>query len=127
MCDQDATVLVSGDYTAELDSSKPSAVTLSPDGKLVALSQDGRLRLYSVLTGDMAAAIEEPHSQPITRVGIFNFITNPNLQKLHLKLPPQVLFSPDCQYLFTSGDKHIRVFHNVPGIQNNIQVYFKLF
>ena len=78
--EQDATVLVSGDYTAELDSSKPSAVTLSPDGKLVALSQDGRLRLYSVLTGDMAAAIEEPHSQSITRVGIFNFIANPNLQ-----------------------------------------------
>ena len=80
VCEQDATVLVSGDYTAELDSSKPSAVTLSPDGKLVALSQDGRLRLYSVLTGDMAASIEEPHSQPITRVGIFNFIANPNLQ-----------------------------------------------
>ena len=33
----------------------------------------------------------------------------------------QVLFSSDSQYLFTAGDKHIRIFHNVPGIQMNIQ------
>ena len=33
----------------------------------------------------------------------------------------QVLFSADSEYLFTAGDKHIRIFHNVPGIQSNIQ------
>ena len=33
----------------------------------------------------------------------------------------QVLFSADGQHLFTAGDKHIRIFHNVPGIEINIQ------
>ena len=97
---QDADVIMSGSYGDSLDTSRRVMITLSPDGKLVALSQDKLVNLYSVLTGALVASIEEPHTQTITRV----------------------LFSPDCQYLFTSGDKHIRIFHNVPGIKNNIQV-----
>lgn len=97
---QDADVIMSGSYGDSLDTSRRVMITLSPDGKLVALSQDKLVNLYSVLTGALVASIEEPHTQTITRV----------------------LFSSDCQYLFTSGDKHIRIFHNVPGIKNNIQV-----
>lgn len=65
---QDANVIMSGDYSKELDSSKQSQVTISPDGKMVALSQDRQVNLYSVLTGKLLASIEEPHTQSITKV-----------------------------------------------------------
>ena len=54
---------------------------------------------FSVATGECLGKIEGIHSQALTKV----------------------LYSADGQYLFTSGDKHIRIFHNVPGIQINIQ------
>jgi len=96
---QDASVIISAEYAEDkIESGKPSLITISPEGKLVALSQDKRVNLYSVLTGKLVASIEEPHSQPIVKV----------------------LFSSDGQYLFTAGDKHIRIFLNVPGIKNNI-------
>jgi len=96
---QDASVIISTEYAEDkIESGKPSLITISPEGKLVALSQDKRVNLYSVLTGKLLASIEEPHSQPIVKV----------------------LFSSDGQYLFTAGDKHIRIFLNVPGIKNNI-------
>ena len=66
---KDATVIISAEYAADkIDSSKPSLITISPEGKLVALSQDRRVNLYSVLTGQLLACIEEPHSQPIVKV-----------------------------------------------------------
>ena len=94
-------MIISGDYTSNtnIDTNRPSQISISPDGKLVAVSQDKTVNLFSVLTGQMLAAIVEPHSQPIVKV----------------------LFSADGQYLFTAGDKHIRIFHNVPGIEINIQ------
>jgi len=96
---QDASVIISTEFAGDkIESGKPSLITISPEGKLVALSQDKRVNLYSVLTGKLLASIEEPHSQPIVKV----------------------LFSSDGQYLFTAGDKHIRIFLNVPGIKNNI-------
>jgi len=98
---QDANVIASGDYTSNssLDPNRPSQISLSPDGKLVGVSQDKTVHLYSVTSAKMVASILEPHSQPIVKV----------------------LFSADGQYLFTAGDKHIRIFHNVPGIEINIQ------
>ena len=114
---QDANVIMSGDYSKELDSSKQSQVTISPDGKMVALSQDRQVNLYSVLTGKLLASIEEPHTQSITKV--WHYCKDAMLCQLFTLLF-QVLFSADCQYLFTAGDKHIRIFHNVPGIQNTL-------
>ena len=44
---QDPTVIMSGHYT--WDSNLPSSINISPDEKLVALSQDKSLEFYSVL------------------------------------------------------------------------------
>ena len=66
---QDASVIISTEYAEDkIESGKPSLITISPEGKLVALSQDKRVNLYSVLTGKLLASIEEPHSQPIVKV-----------------------------------------------------------
>ena len=65
---QDANIIVSGDYSKELDSSRKSQITISPDGRMVAISQDRLVNLYSVLTGKLLASIEEPHSQSVTKV-----------------------------------------------------------
>ena len=35
---------------------------------MVALCQDKRVNLYSVLTGQLVESIDEPHSQPIVKV-----------------------------------------------------------
>ena len=71
---QDANVIISGDYTDKFDSSRPSQITISPDGKVVAISQDKLVNLYSVLTGAHVAAIEEPHTNNITKVqGVISF------------------------------------------------------
>jgi len=97
---QDADVIITGDYTGDgIESSKPSQIMISPNGKVVAIHQEKRVNLYSVLTGELVGSIQDPHTQPIVKV----------------------LFSADSEYLFTAGDKHIRIFHNVPGIQSNIQ------
>ena len=66
---QDASVVISAEYAEDkIDSGKPSLITISPEGKLVALCQDKRVNLYSVLTGKLVASIDEPHSQPIVKV-----------------------------------------------------------
>ena len=56
--------------------------------------------VLSVASGECLGKIEGIHSQSLTKV----------------------LFSADGQHIFTAGDKHIRIFHNVPGIKINIQV-----
>ena len=66
---QDASVIISAEYAEDkIDSGRPSLITISPEGKLVALCQDKRVNLYSVLTGQLVESIDEPHSQPIVKV-----------------------------------------------------------
>ena len=66
---QDADVIVTGDYTGDsIDSSKPSQIMISPNGKVVAISQEKRVNLYSVLNGQLVGSILEPHTQPIVKV-----------------------------------------------------------
>jgi len=94
---QDVSIIVSGSYHG--DSSHPSIVAISNDGLLVCIAQDKGLRFYSVLTGDLEAEIFEVHTEPIT----------------------QVLFDSSGKYVVSAGDKHARVFHNVPGHRTAIQ------
>jgi len=94
---QDPTVIMSGSYS--WDSNLPSNITISPDGKVVALSQDKSLAFYSVLTGSTAGTLTDVHTEQVT----------------------QVIFSSGSDLVFTSGDKHVRVFHNVPGMKIQIQ------
>ena len=95
---QDPTVIMSGSYT--WDSNLPSNITISPDGAVVAISQDRNLVFYSVLTGECSGTVTGLHTEPIT----------------------QVAFSSDSQLVVTGGDKHVRVLHNVPGNRSKIQV-----
>ena len=98
ICIQDPTVIMSGPYS--WDSNLPSNITISPNGKVVALSQDKSLAFYSVLSGDSAGSLTDVHSEPVS----------------------QVIFSSGSDLVFTSGDRHVRVFHNVPGMRIQIQV-----
>ena len=50
--------------------------------------------------GELEGEITDVHTQPITRV----------------------LFDAAGKYVLTTGDKHVRVFHNVPGHRTSIQV-----
>jgi len=95
---QDPTVIMNGSYS--WDSNLPSNITISPDGKVVALNQDKSLAFYSVLSGDSAGSLTDVHSESVS----------------------QVIFSSGSDLVFTSGDRHVRVFHNVPGMRIQIQV-----
>jgi len=88
---QDPEVLVTGSYSG--DHNQPSKVALSPDGKVVAIAQDKSISFYSVSNGECTGSISDVHTEPVT----------------------SLIFDSGSQYLITSGDKHIRVFHNVPG------------
>ena len=68
---QDADVIITGDYTGDgIESSKPSQIMISPNGKVVAIHQEKRVNLYSVLTGELVGSIQDPHTQPIVKVCI---------------------------------------------------------
>jgi len=94
---QDPTVIISGSYS--WDSNQRSNVTISPDGKVVVLAHDKSLAFYSALTGQCVGTISDAHTEPVT----------------------QVVFSASGEQVLTSGDKHVRVFHNVPGIKMQIE------
>ena len=91
-------MLMSGSYP--WDNNQPSKISISPDGKVVALSHDKSIAFYSVVTGLSAGAVPDVHTEPVT----------------------QVIFSASSDLVFTSGDRHVRVFHNVPGLRISIQV-----
>jgi hypothetical protein len=37
-----------------------------------------------------------------------------------------LLFENGGKYVLTAGDKHVRVFHNVPGLKTAVQVWVKI-
>jgi len=94
---QDPSLIMSGKY--EGDANNRSIIALSPDGRVVAIAHDKSVRFYSVLTGKSEGCIEDAHSEPIT----------------------SVVFDSNSKYVLTAGDKHIRVFHNVPGLKIAVQ------
>ena len=63
------------------------------------LAHDKSLAFYSALTGQCVGTITDAHTEPVT----------------------QVVFSASGEQVLTSGDKHVRVFHNVPGIKMQIE------
>jgi len=94
---QDPSLIISGKYVG--DNNNRSIIALSPDGRVVAIAHDKSVRFYSVLTGEPEGEIEEAHGEPIT----------------------SVVFDSNSKYVLTAGDKHIRVFHNVPGLRIAVQ------
>ncbi len=57
-------------------------------------------QFLSVGLGESEGEIQEVHTEPITCL----------------------LFDNAGKYVLTAGDKHVRVFHNVPGLKTAVQV-----
>jgi hypothetical protein len=55
-------------------------------------------------TGESEGEIHDVHTEPITCL----------------------LFENGGKYVLTAGDKHVRVFHNVPGLKTAVQVSYKI-
>lgn len=83
----------------KVDALPDSKVALSPDGKVMAISRDKNILLYSLEPkADFVKEIELVHNSPI--IGL--------------------IFDAESRWLISAGDKHIRVFHNVIGFKNTL-------
>lgn len=87
---EDPHLLLSGNYKPFGNSAH---LALSPNGEVVAIATGSNLHLFSTHTGICDKTISNVYSGSITRV----------------------LFDSAGDYILTSGEKHIRVFHNVTG------------
>jgi len=94
---QDPSIIISGKYMG--DPNHRSIVALSPDGRVVAIAHDKSVRFYSVLTGESEGELLDVHTDPVTSIS----------------------FDNESKYVLTAGDKHVRVFHNVPGHRIAVQ------
>ncbi|XP_016132620.1 transducin beta-like protein 2 [Sinocyclocheilus grahami] len=79
--------------------SEGSRIALSPDGRVVAISNGCDLAMYSASTGELEEEFHGVHSKEIT----------------------DLKFDINNRFLVSSGDRAIRVFHNVTGYRAAIQ------
>ncbi|XP_040583285.1 transducin beta-like protein 2 [Lepeophtheirus salmonis] len=98
---QDPTLLVSRpiDCVSEMTHLGGALISLSPDSRSVALAFGKELRFFSGSDLKPLGIIERVHSASITNIS----------------------FDAESKYLITSGDKHLRVFHNIPGMRETIR------
>ncbi|XP_031725015.1 transducin beta-like protein 2 [Anarhichas minor] len=80
-------------------SSEGSRVALSPDGRVVAVSDGCNVAMYSAATGQLEEELHGVHSEEIN----------------------DLRFDINGRFLACSGDKAIRVFHNAPGYRAAIR------
>lgn len=85
--------------TVPCASSEGSRVALSPDGRIVAISDGSNLALYNAASGDLEEELRSVHSEDIT----------------------DLRFDINGRFLVSGGDKAIRVFHNTPGYRAAIR------
>lgn len=93
---EDARILKSGKYD---QASSNALIALSPNAEVIVISTFNSLAFYSTFTGKLDCTIENIYDGPITAI----------------------LFDSTGKYILTSGDKQIRVFHNVTGYRCNIE------
>ncbi|ROL54269.1 Transducin beta-like protein 2 [Anabarilius grahami] len=79
--------------------SEGSRIALSPDGRVVAISNVCDIALYSATTGELEEEFHGVHSEKIT----------------------DLKFDINSRFLVSTGDRAIRVFHNVTGYRASIQ------
>ncbi|XP_076017569.1 transducin beta-like protein 2 [Genypterus blacodes] len=79
--------------TVPCASSEGSRVALSPDGRVVAISNGCDVAMYNAASGQQEEEVHGIHSEEIT----------------------DLKFDINGRYLVCCGDKAIRVFHNAPG------------
>lgn len=82
----------------KIDALPESKLALSPDGKVLAISKDKNILLYGLEPTSLLMEIENVHTLPVAGL----------------------LFDAESRWLISSGDKHIRVFHNVIGFQRTL-------
>ncbi|XP_005813862.1 transducin beta-like protein 2 [Xiphophorus maculatus] len=85
--------------TVSCSSSDGSRVALSPDGRVVAISDGCNVAMFDANTGKLEEELRAVHSQGIT----------------------DLRFDINSRFLACSGDKAIRVFHNAPGYRAAIR------
>lgn len=74
-------------------------MALSPDGRVVAVSDGCNVAMYNTATGKLEEELHSVHSQEIS----------------------DMRFDINGRFLACSGDKAIRVFHNAPGYRAAIR------
>lgn len=79
--------------------SEGSRIALSPDGRVVAVSNGSDIAMYSAITGELEEEFHDVHSKEIT----------------------DLKFDMNNRFLVSTGDRAIRVFHNVIGYRAAIQ------
>lgn len=78
----------------EQEGCPPPKVAISPDGRVVAVAASRDVRIFSASApAEMVGELSSIHAAPVTNL----------------------TFDAESKWLITSGDKHLRVFHNVPG------------
>ncbi|MEQ2175159.1 hypothetical protein GOODEAATRI_015281, partial [Goodea atripinnis] len=85
--------------TVPCSSSDGSRVALSPDGRVVAISDGCNVAMFDATTGKLEEELRGVHSEEIT----------------------DIRFDINSRFLVCSGDKAIRVFHNAPGYRAAIR------
>ncbi|XP_015239085.1 PREDICTED: transducin beta-like protein 2 [Cyprinodon variegatus] len=85
--------------TVSCSSSEGSRVALSPDGRVVAISDGCNVTMFDATTGTLEEELRGVHSVEIT----------------------DLRFDINSRFLVCSGDKAIRVFHNTPGYRAAIR------
>ncbi|XP_068572543.1 transducin beta-like protein 2 [Cebidichthys violaceus] len=85
--------------TVPCASSEGSRVALSPDGRVVAISDGCNVAMYSAATGQLEEELHGVHSEEIN----------------------DLRFDITGRFLACSGDKAIRLFHNAPGYRAAIR------
>jgi len=90
-----ATVLTTGKWT---NGHQPAHVALSPDLNVVAIGTDSSIYIYSTSSGELLSELKGVHNAPIRCIR----------------------FDPTSRFLLSTGDKYVRVFHNVPGFKVSI-------
>jgi hypothetical protein len=86
----------SGDFA---NASQSSHIALSPDSQVVVIADGRDLTFFSSETGEERGSVTGVHGEDIT----------------------SVVFDNESRWVVTAGDKHIRVFHNVPGFKLRLQ------
>ncbi|XP_041864986.1 transducin beta-like protein 2 [Melanotaenia boesemani] len=85
--------------TVPASSSEGSRVALSPDGRVVAISDGCNVAMYDAASGKLEEELHGIHSEEIS----------------------DLRFDINGRFLVCSGDKAIRVFHNTPGYRAAIR------
>ena len=75
---------------------------MSPNSSVIAISHNKDIILYSAMPDDGGKKLTE-------------------ISNVHTDVITGILFDSEGKWLITSGDKHVRVFWNVPGYQLSLQ------